>query len=78
MFDIGDKKKLISEIQGSVWNHYISKPYCQVDLNNPSQAIHDMALQIAREVTNKAVEQILERLYTYSEFEQDLGIKKDV
>jgi len=98
MFDIGDKKQLIQQIQCAIDCHYLTKPYSSLHQNyNPLtiqgrpiegfssfndqltkfiiDVSYEIACSVAKEAAKEAVNQVITRLYTYSEFEQDLGLR---
>ena len=78
MFDIGDKDKLISTITSRVANYYpyVSNPHSSGTIEwNVHQIACNAAQQIGKQYAEQIVREIITNLYTYSEFEKDLGIK---
>jgi hypothetical protein len=77
MFDIADKNKLIEQIMAdiSMPSHY-DNSYGYGSIEDKIKIIANaqtyMQLQY---VVPKIVESIISHLYTYSEFEKDLGLK---
>lgn len=82
MFNIVNKEDLIQEIISNVLSHHPYKPNTPIYLGNHSDIedyIKEIAFEISKEVVRDVcqvvIREIISRLYTHSEFEQDLGLR---
>lgn len=79
MFDIGDKDVLVAKIMGSIQSFYINRPsrYGRSEIEQAiEERIYDIVEDVAKKVACTAAREIITHLYTCSEFEKDLGLKK--
>jgi hypothetical protein len=79
MFDIGDKDKLIQTIKANIECHTVNIPYSYNESDLDRALVRHMAdiiEHMAKDIAKLAVQEIINHLYTCSEFETDLGLRK--
>jgi hypothetical protein len=78
MFNDNDKQRMIDEITEVIKRHQINQPHIYDTGGVIDERIKALAKTIAEEIGKqiaiKVVEELIARIYTHEQFEEDLGL----